>query len=184
MSAFDAYPLGKPAFVTHVLDRAAHFRTNDDKLFAMEGFVGLWPTDNYDQNQAGFYIAAYEGLGDSSYNYIAQDTVSSMIGVLACNQAPERFASLVLVGPSPRYLDDPADGYVGGFSESDIAGLLDFLDRDYAAITGYNGSTYSGGLLGGTAPGAGFGSGLAAYHSNQSYTGGKVILVDRAGHEA
>jgi len=37
MSAFDAYPLGKPAFVTHTLDRAAHFRTNDDKLFAMEG---------------------------------------------------------------------------------------------------------------------------------------------------
>jgi hypothetical protein len=58
------------------------------------------------------------------------------------------------------------------------------LDRDYAAITGYNGSTYSGGLLGGTAPAAGFGSGIAAYHSNQSYTGGKVILVDRAGNEA
>jgi NAD+ diphosphatase len=37
MSAFDAYPLGKPAFVTHTIDRAAHLRTNDDKLFAMEG---------------------------------------------------------------------------------------------------------------------------------------------------
>ena len=36
MSAFDAYPLGKPAFVTHTLDRAAHFRTNDDKLLALE----------------------------------------------------------------------------------------------------------------------------------------------------
>ena len=37
MAAFDKYPLGKPAFVTHTLDRAAHFRTNDDKLFALEG---------------------------------------------------------------------------------------------------------------------------------------------------
>ena len=37
MSAFDKYPLGKPAFVTHTLDRAAHFRTNDEKLFALEG---------------------------------------------------------------------------------------------------------------------------------------------------
>ena len=37
MSAFDKYPLGKPAFVTHTLDRAAHFRSNDDKLFALEG---------------------------------------------------------------------------------------------------------------------------------------------------
>ena len=34
MSAFDSFPLGKPAFVTNVLDRAAHLRTNDEKLFA------------------------------------------------------------------------------------------------------------------------------------------------------
>ena len=37
MSAFDKYPLGKPAFVTHTIDRAAHFRTNDEKLLALEG---------------------------------------------------------------------------------------------------------------------------------------------------
>src|ERR1700676_2953320 len=36
MSAFDSFPLGQPAFVTHVLDRAAHLRTNDEKLFALE----------------------------------------------------------------------------------------------------------------------------------------------------
>ena len=36
MSAFDAYPLGKPAFVTHVLDRAAHLRLDDDRLIAFE----------------------------------------------------------------------------------------------------------------------------------------------------
>jgi NAD+ diphosphatase len=36
MSSFDSFPLGKPAFVTHVLDRAAHLRTNDEKLLALE----------------------------------------------------------------------------------------------------------------------------------------------------
>ncbi len=36
MSAFEKFPLGQPAFVTHVLDRAAHLRTNDEKLFALE----------------------------------------------------------------------------------------------------------------------------------------------------
>src|SRR5258705_2507568 len=36
MSAFDKFPLGKPAFVTHVLDRAAHLRSNEEKLFALE----------------------------------------------------------------------------------------------------------------------------------------------------
>jgi NAD+ diphosphatase len=36
MSAFDSFPLGQPAFVTHVLDRAAHLRSNDEKLLALE----------------------------------------------------------------------------------------------------------------------------------------------------
>src|SRR6202790_4487526 len=36
MSAFDSFPLGQPAFVTHILDRAAHLRNNDEKLFALE----------------------------------------------------------------------------------------------------------------------------------------------------
>jgi NAD+ diphosphatase len=36
MSAFDNFPLGQPAFVTNVLDRAAHLRTNEEKLFALE----------------------------------------------------------------------------------------------------------------------------------------------------
>jgi len=36
MSIFDSFPLGKPAFVTHILDRAAHLRSNDEKLFALE----------------------------------------------------------------------------------------------------------------------------------------------------
>jgi NAD+ diphosphatase len=37
MTAFDSFPLGQPAFVTHVLDRAAHLRTSEEKLFALEG---------------------------------------------------------------------------------------------------------------------------------------------------
>ena len=52
-----------------------------------------------------------------------------MIGVLAAIQEPDRFDKLVLVGPSPRYIDD--DGYVGGFSREDIDGLLDSLDSNY-----------------------------------------------------
>ena len=56
-------------------------------------------------------------------------SVSAMIGVLAANRAPERFGALVLVGPSPRYIDD--DGYVGGFSRQDIEELLDSLESNY-----------------------------------------------------
>lgn len=56
-------------------------------------------------------------------------SVSAMIGVLAVARAPELFDALVLIGPSPRYIDD--DGYVGGFSESQIEELLDFLDSNH-----------------------------------------------------
>jgi sigma-B regulation protein RsbQ len=56
-------------------------------------------------------------------------SVSAMIGVLAAIEEPERFAHLVLVGPSPRYLDD--DGYLGGFAREDIDELLDSLDSNY-----------------------------------------------------
>ncbi|MGZ4508680.1 MAG: alpha/beta fold hydrolase [Blastococcus sp.] len=56
-------------------------------------------------------------------------SVSSMIGALAYRQAPELFGALVMVGPSPRYVDD--GDYVGGFSRADIAGLLDALDSNH-----------------------------------------------------
>jgi sigma-B regulation protein RsbQ len=56
-------------------------------------------------------------------------SVSAMIGVLACQQAPELFGALVMVGPNPRYVDD--GDYVGGFSRTDIAGLLDALDANH-----------------------------------------------------
>src|ERR1051325_2037583 len=36
MTAFDSFPLGSPAFVTYILDRAAHLRSDDEKLFALE----------------------------------------------------------------------------------------------------------------------------------------------------
>jgi sigma-B regulation protein RsbQ len=56
-------------------------------------------------------------------------SVSAMIGVLAGAHDPARFEALVLVGPSPRYLND--DGYVGGFSRTDIDELLQSLESNY-----------------------------------------------------
>jgi len=56
-------------------------------------------------------------------------SVSSMIGVLAAIEEPDRFDKLVLVGPSPRYIDDA--GYTGGFSREDIDELLESLDSNY-----------------------------------------------------
>ena len=56
-------------------------------------------------------------------------SVSSMIGVLAVNKQPEMFDKLVMVGPSPRYINDV--DYVGGFGESDILEMLESLESNY-----------------------------------------------------
>ena len=52
-------------------------------------------------------------------------SVSAMIGALATLKAPDMFSDLVMVGPSPRYIDDGS--YIGGFSRAQVDELLDFL---------------------------------------------------------
>lgn len=69
-------------------------------------------------------------------------SVSAMIGVLAAAREPERFAKLILVGPSPRYIDD--DGYQGGFTRTDIEGLLDALDSNFLGWS----QTYAPAIMG------------------------------------
>ena len=56
-------------------------------------------------------------------------SVGAMIGVLAAAREPQLFGKLILVTPSPRYVDD--DGYRGGFSQADIEDLLESLDSNY-----------------------------------------------------
>ena len=56
-------------------------------------------------------------------------SVSAMIGVLAAADRPDLFERLVLVGPSPRYIDD--EGYRGGFGQDEIDELLETMDGNY-----------------------------------------------------
>src|SRR5580692_2232256 len=56
-------------------------------------------------------------------------SVGAMIGVLAAIKEPKLFRKLVLIGPSPCYIND--GDYIGGFNRQDIDGLLEFLDSNY-----------------------------------------------------
>lgn len=60
---------------------------------------------------------------------IVGHSVSAMIAILAANRDPSRIGALVLLGPSPRYINTP--GYVGGFEQADIDALLDSIDANY-----------------------------------------------------
>jgi sigma-B regulation protein RsbQ len=56
-------------------------------------------------------------------------SVSAMIGVLAAIKQPGIFNSMLMVGPSPRYIND--SDYFGGFERNDLLGLLDVMDNNF-----------------------------------------------------
>jgi sigma-B regulation protein RsbQ len=116
--------------------------------FVEPAFRADFRTVLYDQVGAGHSdLSAYEPAKYASLEGYADDlveigreltlrdavfvghSVSAMIGVLASLKAPELFASLVLVGPSPRYIND--GGYVGGFEAAQIEELLEFLGNNH-----------------------------------------------------
>jgi sigma-B regulation protein RsbQ len=110
----------------------------DDYRIVLFDYVGCGKSD----------LEAYDADRYSSLDGYAQDvldvcheldlhdvilvghSVSSVIGILAANREPDRFAQLILVGPSPCYVNQQPD-YVGGFERQDIEGLLDMMDRNY-----------------------------------------------------
>jgi len=60
---------------------------------------------------------------------VVAHSVSAMVAALAARKEPIRFAHIIMLGPSPRYIND--EGYVGGFDRADIEGLLETMDRNY-----------------------------------------------------
>jgi len=89
----------------------------------------------YDQNRYGTLqghaddvLEIIEAYAEGPVVFVGH-SVSAMIGVLATIKAPERFTANVMVGPSPCYIND--GDYIGGFSRSDIDGLLATLESNY-----------------------------------------------------
>lgn len=77
--------------------------------------------------QDALEVAAALDLRDAVF---VGHSVSGMIGALACIAAPERFARLAMLGPSPCYVNDPPH-YHGGFERADLQGLLDMMEHNY-----------------------------------------------------
>ncbi|MEU3548715.1 alpha/beta fold hydrolase [Streptomyces longwoodensis] len=93
----------------------------EPSAFSEQRYASL---DGYAQD----VVDVFEALDLTDAVFVGH-SVSAMIGVLAAAQVPERISALVMVGPSPRYIDD--EGYRGGFSAADIDELLDSLESNY-----------------------------------------------------
>ncbi|WP_272868068.1 alpha/beta fold hydrolase [Caldimonas tepidiphila] len=70
-----------------------------------------------------------DALGIEGATFVGH-SVSAMIGALAAIRQPARFARLVMVAPSPRYINEAPD-YFGGLEREDVDGLLAMMDHNY-----------------------------------------------------
>jgi sigma-B regulation protein RsbQ len=93
----------------------------DASAFNRERYAGL---DGY----ADDVLQILEALELDDVIFVGH-SVSAMIGALASIREPERFSKLIMIGPSPRYVDD--GDYRGGFSRADIDELLGSLETNY-----------------------------------------------------
>ncbi|MFB2585356.1 alpha/beta fold hydrolase [Herbiconiux liukaitaii] len=107
-------------------------------LFDHLGFGGS-DTESYDPVEYGSLdrytadlLEVCDALGLTEVTLVAH-SVGAMMAMAAAVQRPELFARLVLLAPSPSYLDHPAAGYVGGLSEEDVQELLGSLDDNHLA---------------------------------------------------
>lgn len=76
-------------------------------------------------------VEIVDELAEERVTYVGH-SIGGVIGLLASLAAPERFERLVLVGSSPRFINDPPD-YVGGFERADIEAILDAMESDQLA---------------------------------------------------
>jgi sigma-B regulation protein RsbQ len=109
----------------------------DDYKVVLFDYVGSGKSDvsAYDEQRyatldgyAADVLDVCHALGLEDVVFVGH-SVSSMVGVLAAKREPQRFSRLILVGPSPRYIDDGE--YIGGFSREDLEGLLELMDKNY-----------------------------------------------------
>jgi sigma-B regulation protein RsbQ len=109
----------------------------DDYRIVLFDYVGSGRSDAsaYDHKRYGALEGYAQDVLDVVHALDLRDvifvghSVSSMIGVLAANREPDRFERLILIGPSPRYINDQP--YVGGFERADIDGLLEMMDKNF-----------------------------------------------------
>ncbi len=101
-----------------------------DHVGAGRSDLSAWSPEKYSslQGYADDVVEILHELASGKAIFVGH-SVSSMIGVLAVRAAPELFSHLVMVCPSPRYIDD--GDYVGGFSAGQIEELLEFLDSNH-----------------------------------------------------
>lgn len=98
---------------------------------------GVYPSARFDarshgslQGYAEDLIAICDALGLTQGVTLVAHSVSCSIGMLASLARPDLFEGMVMIGPSPCYLNDPP-AYQGGFERADLDGLIDLMGQNF-----------------------------------------------------
>jgi sigma-B regulation protein RsbQ len=116
---------------------AEHYRVvSYDQAGAGSADPSLYDVDRHSSldGYAEDVVSLCEDLGLTDVVVVGH-SVSAMIGMIAHLRAPTVVTALVMLCPSPRYIDDLPD-YAGGFSEADIDELLASIDANYLGWAG------------------------------------------------
>lgn len=95
---------------------------SDPNAFSVSRYSNL---DGYAQDIIDVCQAA-----DVSDAILIGHSVSSMIGLIASTKVPERISKLIMICPSPYFLNDPPE-YHGGFEQTDLEELIGLMDSNY-----------------------------------------------------
>jgi sigma-B regulation protein RsbQ len=103
-----------------------------DNVGAGKSDLSAYDFDKYStlQGYASDVIEILEDLSLGKVTFVGH-SVGATIGMLAVAERPELFTKLIMIGPSPRYVNDPP--YIGGFEQEQMEGILGLLDSDYRA---------------------------------------------------
>ncbi len=111
----------------------------DSHKIVLFDFIGAGNTDTADYDQTKYsnlkgyaddLLEVCHSLDLKNVIFIGH-SVSCMIGVLASIKDPGVFKRLIMVGPSPYYINE--GDYMGGFEKEDIDELLELMDEDFQA---------------------------------------------------
>lgn len=99
--------------------------------------ITSYTTEKY-SNLNGYKQDVLDVMDSLGLNHVifVGHSVSSMIGMLASIERPAYFDRLIMIGPSPRYLNE-GEEYTGGFEKSDITELLDMMEMNFLGWASY-----------------------------------------------
>ena len=122
-----------------------HTQVLFDYVGSGESDLSAWTKERYASldGYAQDLIEVCDALDLTEGVVVIAHSVSATIAMLASIMRPALFSRLILIGPTPCFLNHPPD-YRGGFERPDLEGLLELMESNYMGWASYLAPVVSG----------------------------------------